>query len=64
MNPRDAKLTPLTDVNILRLIRRDTSCGPPHDRNALSEADDEVPRGACLSGGDVDSRASYDEGAL
>ena len=27
-------------------VRRGTTYGPPYDRNALSEADDEVPRGA------------------
>ena len=46
MNPRDTKLTRLTDVNIHRLIRRGTTYGLPYDPNALSEADDEVPRGA------------------
>jgi deferrochelatase/peroxidase EfeB len=46
MNPRDAQLTRLTDVNLHRLIRRGTTFGPPYDPNALSEADDEVPRGA------------------
>jgi Dyp-type peroxidase family len=46
MNPRDTKLTRLTDVKIHRLIRRGTTYGPPYDPNALSEADDEVPRGA------------------
>src|SRR5262245_38000213 len=46
MNPRDTELTRLTDVNIHRLIRRGTTYGPPYDPNALSEADDEVPRGA------------------
>jgi deferrochelatase/peroxidase EfeB len=46
MNPRDSKLTRLTDVNIHRLIRRGTTYGPPYDPNALSENDDEVPRGA------------------
>jgi Dyp-type peroxidase family len=46
MNPRDTKLTRLTDVNIHRIIRRGTTYGPPYDRDALSEADDEVPRGA------------------
>src|SRR4030095_3228856 len=40
MNPRDTKLTRLTDVNIHRLIRRGTTYGPPYDPNALSEADD------------------------
>ena len=46
MNPRDTQLTRLTDVNIHRLIRRGTTYGPPYDPNAMSEADDEVPRGA------------------
>jgi Dyp-type peroxidase family len=46
MNPRDTQLTRLTDVNLHRLIRRGTTYGPPYDKNALSEADDEVPRGA------------------
>jgi Dyp-type peroxidase family len=46
MNPRDTKLTRLTDVNIHRLIRRGTTFGLPYDPNALSEQDDEVPRGA------------------
>jgi Dyp-type peroxidase family len=46
MNPRDTKLTRLTDVNIHRLIRRGATYGAPYDPNALSEADDEVPRGA------------------
>jgi Dyp-type peroxidase family len=46
MNPRDTKLTRLTDLNIHRLIRRGTTYGPPYDSNALSEQDDEVPRGS------------------
>jgi len=46
MNPRDTALTRLTDVNIHRLIRRGTTYGAPYDASALSEADDEVPRGA------------------
>ena len=46
MNPRDTKLTRLTDVNIHRLIRRGTTYGPPYDPNAMSEQDDEVSRGA------------------
>jgi Dyp-type peroxidase family len=46
MNPRDTQLTRLTDVNIHRLIRRGTTYGAPYDPNALSEADNEVPRGA------------------
>ena len=46
MNPRDTKLTRLTDVKLHRLIRRGTTYGRPYDPNALSEAEDEVPRGA------------------
>jgi len=46
MNPRDTELARLTDVNVHRLIRRGTSYGAPYDPNALSEADDEAPRGA------------------
>lgn len=46
MNPRDTKLTRLTDVNLHRVIRRGTTYGPPYDKNALSEADDQVARGA------------------
>jgi Dyp-type peroxidase family len=46
MNPRDTELSRLTDVNVHRLIRRGTTYGPPYDPNALSEEDDEVPRGA------------------
>jgi deferrochelatase/peroxidase EfeB len=46
MNPRDTELTRLTDVNIHRLIRRGTTYGAPYDPNAVSEHDDEVPRGA------------------
>ena len=46
MNPRDTKLTRLTDVNIHRLIRRGTTFGPPYDPNELSQQDDEVPRGS------------------
>jgi len=46
MNPRDTKLTRLTYVKLHRLIRRGTTYGPPYDPNALSEADDEVSRGA------------------
>ncbi len=46
MNPRDTKLTRLTDVNLHRLIRRGTTYGPPYDPNALSEEDDEISRGA------------------
>jgi Dyp-type peroxidase family len=46
MNPRDTELSRLTDVNVHRLIRRGTTYGSPYDPNALSEEDDEVPRGA------------------
>ena len=46
MNPRDTQLTRLTDVNIHRVIRRGTTFGAPYDSNALSEQDDQVPRGA------------------
>jgi Dyp-type peroxidase family len=46
MNPRDTQLTRLTDVNIHRLIRRGTTFGKPYDPNAVSQEDDEVPRGA------------------
>ena len=46
MNPRDTQLTRLTDVNIHRLIRRGTAYGKPYDASDLSEADDQVPRGA------------------
>jgi Dyp-type peroxidase family len=46
MNPRDTELARLTDVNIHRIIRRGTTYGAPYDPNALSEQDDDVPRGA------------------
>lgn len=46
MNPRDTQLTRLTDVNLHRLIRRGTAYGKPYDPSEVSEADDEVPRGA------------------
>src|SRR5262249_62266480 len=46
MTPRDTTLTRLTDVNIHRLIRRGSTYGQPYDPNAVSDADDEVPRGA------------------
>jgi Dyp-type peroxidase family len=46
MNPRDTQLTRLTDSNIHRLIRRGTTYGLPYDPNALSEADDDAPRGS------------------
>ncbi|MGA7430308.1 MAG: peroxidase [Xanthobacteraceae bacterium] len=45
MNPRDSKLPVLADVNIHRIIRRSTTYGAPYDPNALSDHDDEVPRG-------------------
>ena len=45
MNPRDTKLPVLTDVNIHRIIRRSTTFGAPYDPNALSDRDDEIPRG-------------------
>ena len=45
MNPRDTKLPVLTDVNIHRIIRRSTTYGAPYDPNALSDRDDEIPRG-------------------
>jgi len=46
MNPRDTTLSRLTDVNLHRLIRRGTTFGAPYDPNALSEEDDQIPRGA------------------
>jgi Dyp-type peroxidase family len=46
MNPRDTKLTRLTDLNIHRIIRRGTTFGPPYAPSQVSEADDDVPRGA------------------
>ena len=45
VNPRDTEMPVLTDVNIHRIIRRSTTYGAPYDPNALSERDDEVPRG-------------------
>jgi deferrochelatase/peroxidase EfeB len=45
MNPRDTEMPVLTDVNLHRIIRRSTTYGAPYDPNALSERDDEVPRG-------------------
>ena len=45
MNPRNTKLPVLTDVNIHRIIRRSTTYGAPYDPNALSDRDDEIPRG-------------------
>jgi deferrochelatase/peroxidase EfeB len=46
MNPRDTDLARLTDVNLHRVIRRGTTYGPPYDPDAVSDEDDEVPRGA------------------
>jgi deferrochelatase/peroxidase EfeB len=45
MNPRDTKMPVLADVNLHRIIRRSTTYGAPYNPNALSERDDEVPRG-------------------
>jgi len=45
MNPRDTEMTVLADVNIHRIIRRSTTFGAPYDPNAISEQDDDVPRG-------------------
>ena len=45
MNPRDTKMTLLTDVDVHRIIRRSTTYGAPYDPNAVSEEDDETPRG-------------------
>ncbi len=45
MNPRDTRLTILTDVNIHRIMRRSTTFGVPYDPNALSPQDDETPHG-------------------
>jgi Dyp-type peroxidase family len=45
MNPRDTKLAILTDVNVHRIIRRSTTFGAPYDPGALSQEDDEIPRG-------------------
>jgi deferrochelatase/peroxidase EfeB len=45
MNPRDTNLPVLADVNIHRIIRRSTTFGAPYDPNALSDRDDEIPRG-------------------
>ena len=46
MNPRDTKLTRLTDVNIHRLIRRGTTYGRPTIRTRCPRKTIEVPRGA------------------
>jgi Dyp-type peroxidase family len=45
MNPRDTKMALLADVNIHRIIRRSTTYGAPYDPSAISEQDDEAPRG-------------------
>jgi Dyp-type peroxidase family len=45
MNPRDTAMALLADVNIHRIIRRSTTFGAPYDPNAISEQDDDVPRG-------------------
>jgi Dyp-type peroxidase family len=46
MNPRDTRLTRLSDVNIHRLIRRGTTYGKPYDATELSAEADETPRGS------------------
>jgi deferrochelatase/peroxidase EfeB len=45
MNPRDTKMSVLTDVNIHRIIRRSTTYGAPYDPNAITEHDDDESRG-------------------
>jgi deferrochelatase/peroxidase EfeB len=45
MNPRDTEMALLADVNLHRIIRRSTTFGAPYDPDAVSERDDEVPRG-------------------
>jgi Dyp-type peroxidase family len=45
MNPRDTKMALLADVNIHRIIRRSTTYGAPYDPKAISQQDDETPRG-------------------
>jgi Dyp-type peroxidase family len=45
MNPRDTEMALLADVNIHRIIRRSTTFGAPYDPDAISERDDETPRG-------------------
>jgi Dyp-type peroxidase family len=44
-NPRDTEMAVLADVNIHRVIRRSTTFGAPYDPEAISERDDETPRG-------------------
>jgi deferrochelatase/peroxidase EfeB len=45
MNPRDTEMAQLADVNIHRIIRRSTTYGAPYDPAAISDQDDETPRG-------------------
>lgn len=45
MNPRDTQLAQLTDVNLHRIVRRGTTYGAPYDPDAVSDGDDETPRG-------------------
>jgi Dyp-type peroxidase family len=45
MNPRDTKLALLSDVNVHRIIRRNTTYGAPYDPNATSAQDDDIARG-------------------
>jgi deferrochelatase/peroxidase EfeB len=45
MNPRDTEMAVLADVNLHRIIRRSTTFGAPYDPAAVSERDDEIPRG-------------------
>jgi Dyp-type peroxidase family len=45
MNPRDTEMALLANVNLHRIIRRSTTFGAPYDADAVSERDDEVPRG-------------------
>ena len=50
MNPRDTEMPVLTDVNLHRIIRRSTTYGAPYDPNAVSDHDDEIPRGLFFLG--------------
>jgi len=45
MNPRDTEMAQLVDVNLHRILRRSTAYGEPYDPDAISEQDDESPRG-------------------
>jgi Dyp-type peroxidase family len=45
MNPRDTEMAVLADVNLHRIIRRSTTFGVPYDADALTQQDDETPRG-------------------